>query len=141
VTTRIAKPKTPEKPDIDDEARALMANPTFRAMLAEAKASATLGAGVSQEELERRLGPLTDVERAFADAYLAALDLLEEEQVSEVTDDQGRLLRLVLVGAEYARGQTDLAQLAEDSGCAGADIRAVAAALRAARLVGSPAAP
>jgi hypothetical protein len=118
-----------------------MANPTFRAMLAEAKASATLGAGVSQEELERRLGPLTDVERAFADAYLAALDLLEEEQVSEVTDDQGRLLRLVLVGAEYARGQTDLAQLAEDSGCAGADIRAVAAALRAARLVGSPAAP
>jgi hypothetical protein len=129
VTTRTAKPKAPKKLAVDAEARALMANPVFRAMLQEAKNTPPEDY-IPLEELERRLGPMTEAEQAHAAAYLAALDRLEEEQGAEVTDDQGRLLRLVLIAAEHARGQTPLAQLAEDSGCAAADIRAVAAALR-----------
>lgn len=130
MTTRTKATKPRKKLAVDAEARALMANPVFRAMVAEAEASVALGCTISQEELERRLGPLTEAERAHAAAYGDALDRLAEEQGGEATDDQGRLVRLVLIGAEYARGQGALAQLAEDSGCAEADIRAVASALR-----------
>jgi rubrerythrin len=138
-TAKSPKSKAPKKLEVDAEARALMANPVFRAMLQEAKNTKSAD-DIPLEELERRLGPMTEAERAHAEAYLAALDLLEEEQGGEVTDGQGRLLRLLLIGAEYARGQGTLAQLAEDSGCAAADIRAVAAALRAAGLVETAAA-
>ncbi len=131
MTTKTARPKAPKKLEVDAEARALMANPVFRAMLDEAKASVVQGATISQEELEERLGPMTEAEKAHAAAYGEALDRLADEQGGEVTDGQGRLLEPVLTAAEYARDQGALAQLAEDSGCAAADIRAVAAALRA----------
>jgi hypothetical protein len=130
-TTRKAKATTPPKKlAVDAEARALMADPVFRAMLDEARASVALGATIPLEELDRRLGPLTEAEKAHAEAYLAALEQLGAEQGGEVTDEQGRLLELVLTAADYARGRGTPAQLAEDSGCAAADIRAVAAVLR-----------
>jgi hypothetical protein len=133
---RAAKPA--KKLSVDAEARTLMANPVFRAMLDEARASVAMGATIPLDELDRRLGPMTDDERASAEAYLDALDGLAAEQSSDVTDDQGRLLKLVLVAADYARGRGALNQLAEDSGCAEADIRVVAAALRAAHLTEAP---
>lgn len=134
---RPAKPATRRK--VDAEARALMADPTFRAVLDEAKASVAAGATIPLDEVERRLGSMTQAERAAAEAYLDALDALAAEQGSDVTDEQGRLLKLVLVAAEYAAGQGTPGQLAEDSGCPEADIRAVAAALRAGRLSKAPA--
>jgi hypothetical protein len=136
--TRVRAPRSARKLKIDAEARALMANPVLRAMLDEARAGVATGATIPLDELERRLGPMTDAVRSSAEAYLDALDSLAAEQGSEVTDDQGRLLKLVLVAAEYARGQGEVAQLAEDSGCAAEDIRAVAAALRAAGFTTAP---
>src|SRR5581483_10996944 len=51
------KAKTPKRLAVDDEARALIANPVFRAMLQEAK-NTPPGDYIPLEELERRLGPV-----------------------------------------------------------------------------------
>ena len=76
------------------------------------------------------LGPLTDTERAFGNTYGDAIDYLAEEQDSEVTDEQGRIIQLVLVAAAHLRDEMPIAQLAADSGLPEESIRAVAAALR-----------
>jgi hypothetical protein len=125
--------------DVDPEARELMASPVFRAMLEEAKQTRPDDL-VSLDELDERLGPMTQAETARADSYLTALDRLEEEQGGEVADGQGRLIRLVLMAAEYVRGHGTLGQLSKDGGFAEAEIRAAAAALRVVGLdAGQPA--
>jgi len=132
VTTRSAAKtkKTPARLAVDAEARALMANPVFRAMLDEAKASVVVGATISMEELDRRR-PLTDEDKAIADEYLAAFDRLEAEQDAEVTEEQARALNLVLIGARYLRDGKILAEWAEYTGLPETEIRATAVALQA----------
>lgn len=120
---------TPTANERDAEMRALWANPAFRTLLERSRRSAAEQGTISLDELDRRRPP-TEAAKAHAAAYLEALDRLEEEQDAEVTDDQGRVLHLVLTAAAYARGQGALAQLAEDSGCPEAEIRAAAAALQ-----------
>ena len=132
MTTRSAAKtkKTPARLAVDAEARALMANPVFRAMLDEAKASVVVGATISMEELDRRR-PLTDEDKAIADEYLSAFDRLEAEQDAEVTEEQARALNLVLIGARYLRDGKALAEWAEYTGIPEAEIRATAVALQA----------
>ena len=131
--------KTSKKPDapvaespafhVDAEARALMANPTFRAMLDEARRTGPEDL-ISAEELAAELG-ITDEDRAIAREYLDTLDRLETEQDGEVTDSQARVLELVLMAARYLRGQGTLAALAEDTGIPEDEIRAAAVGLTA----------
>lgn len=118
----------------DAEARALWESPAFQAIRRRSLDSATEG-GVALEALD---GPDDGVD-GHAPAYLDALERLSAEQDAEVTDEQGRLLELVLTAADYVEQRGTLAQLAEDSGCSEADIRAVATALTI--LARMPAAP
>lgn len=127
MTIRAAKTRTTRKLPVDREAHALMQSTAIRTVLQEAR-NTPRTEDVSAEELDRRR-PLSDAEQAHAQAYGDALDRLEQEQGAGVTDDQGRLLRLVLIAAEHARGETPLMQLVEESGLAESDIHAVAAAL------------
>jgi hypothetical protein len=114
-----------------------MANPVFRAMLQGAKQTRPDDL-ISLDELDERLGTMTQAESARADAYLTTLDRLEEDQGGEVADDQGRLIRLVLMAADYVRRHGSLRQLSEDSGFTEAEIRAVAAVLRVVGLDSAP---
>src|SRR5712692_6850948 len=107
-----------------------MANPVFRVILRDAKNTRPEDY-IPLEQLDRELGPLTEVDRAFGNTYGDALDRLAEEQDGEVTDEQGRLLQLVLLADAHVRGEKPLAQLAADSGVPEESIRAVAVSLRA----------
>ncbi|HEV8637811.1 MAG TPA: hypothetical protein VG370_26635 [Chloroflexota bacterium] len=111
----------------DAESRALAASPAFQALLAAGRASPA----VPLEELDRRLGPLTEADKARAAAHLRVLERVRDEQGGQPTDEQDRLIELVLTAADHARGRGVLAQLAADSGFTEAEIRAVAAALEA----------
>ncbi len=133
------KAKTPKRLAVDDEARALIANPVFRAMLQEAK-NTPPGDYIPLEELERRLGPVTAEDAAVVQDYIAALDRLEAEQGAEVTDTQAALLKTILVAARHVRGERTLAAWVEYTGIPPEQLRAAAVALRAARLVETPAA-
>jgi hypothetical protein len=114
--------------DEDAETRALWANPAFHSMLDRSRRSIAEQGAISLEELKRRR-PLSELAESHAEAYLEALDRLEEEQGAEVTDDQGHILHLLLTAAAYTQRRDSLAQLIEESGCAEAEIRAAAAAL------------
>jgi len=94
-TTAIGTPAGAEQ---DVETRALWNNAAFRATLQRSRHSAAGQGTLPLDKLDRRR-PLSDVAKAHAAAYLAALDQLEDEQDAEVTDDQGRLLHLVLTAA------------------------------------------
>lgn len=133
------KAKTPKRLAVDDEARALIANPVFRAMLQEAK-NTPPGDYIPLEELERRLGPVPAEDAAVVQDYIAALDRLEAEQGAEVTDTQAALLKTILVAARHVRGERTLAAWVEYTGIPPEQLRAAALALRAARLVETPAA-
>jgi PAS domain-containing protein len=121
-------PKVEERGDEDAETRALWANPAFHSMLDRSRQSIVKQGTISLEELKRRR-PLSELAESHAEAYLEALDRLEDEQGTEVTDDQGRILHLILTAAAYTRQRDSLVQLVEESGCAEAEIRAAAAAL------------
>ena len=82
------------------------------------------------EQLDARLGPLTVDERRFAGTFGDALDLVESEQGFAATEEQGRLVQLVLLAARHAGG-APLADLVADSGMSARRNRAVSAALRA----------
>lgn len=113
--------------DRDAEARALWDSPTFQSLLAEGRESDS----ASLDEIDLSLGKLSSVEQRRVDAYLDTAERLVEEQGREVTDEQGRLVRLVLLAADYARGDGTLERLATDGGFAPARVRAVASALQA----------
>lgn len=114
---------------MDAETRALSRSPVFRELIAEGRASLAEG-GLSPEELERE-HPVSELDKAYAAAFGAALDRLEEAQGSEVTDEQGRLLALILTAGDYARGRAPLDRLAEASGIDQPTLRAAAVALEA----------
>jgi hypothetical protein len=115
------------QPTADAEGRALSRSPVFRALLEEGRADKEQG-GLTPEDLDR-LHPLSDLDREYAKAFGAALDRLEEAQGAEVTDEQARLLKLILTAADYARGRAPLDRLAEDSGIDEPTLHAAAAAL------------
>lgn len=111
----------------DAESQSLAGSQGFRALLAAGRASPA----VPLEELDRRLGPLSPAEKARADAHLRILEELREEQGSDPTDVQDRLIELVLAAADHARGRGALTQLAADGGFTEAEIQAVARTLEA----------
>jgi hypothetical protein len=84
---------------------------------------------LSLEQLDRDLG-LTAESRSAADAFLDALDRLEEEQDGEVSEAQVHVLRLVLTAARYVRNEAPFNSLAAETGADVADLRAAAVALR-----------
>jgi hypothetical protein len=114
----------------NNSSRAFSSGPSIRALLDEGRA----GPAMSADELDLRLGTLTSVEKARAEAHLRALEQLEADQEAEVTAEQDRAIELVLAAAEYAREETPLAKLAADSGLPEPIIRAAAMALKCAFL-------
>jgi hypothetical protein len=111
----------------DAEGQALAASRALQRLLAEGRASPA----VRLEELDRRLGPLTAAEQARADAHLRVLDRLRDEQGTDATDAQDRLIELVLTAADHAAGRGALAQLAAESGFPEPEIQAGARTLEA----------
>jgi len=111
---------------VNHEMRVLAESPAFQALLEAGRASPA----TPLEELDRRLGPLTDAEKSRAAAQLRAIERLEAEQDAEVSAEQDRLIELVLAAAEHARGHASLAQLAAESDLSEAAIRATAMALK-----------
>jgi hypothetical protein len=127
------------KPQTDEAARAPSKTPVFDALIAEAQQTRP-EALISAEELDRRR-PLTEVDKAIADEYLTAFDRLEEEQDAEVTENQARLLGVVLIAARCLRGERTVVEWAEYSGFPAAEIRAAAVALAAVGVDATRAAP
>jgi hypothetical protein len=110
-----------------DERRSESDSQSLRALLDAGRASPA----ISLEELDRRLGPLTDVEKARAEVHLRILELLEADQGAEVTEEQDRAIELVVAAAAYCRGEVPLAQLAAGSDFTEDVIRAAAVAMKA----------
>jgi hypothetical protein len=130
VTTKGAKAtKAPKRLAVDAEARALMANPVFRAMLDEAKPARPEDLA-PWEELDERLA-ITAEDKAIAAEHQAVFDRLETEQGAAVTDAQDHLLSTVLIAARYLRGEKTLADWVEYTGIPAEELRAAAAALQA----------
>jgi hypothetical protein len=118
------------RPEPDTESKALASSPEFQGLIAAGRASK--GKGVSADELDRRR-PVAPLEQEYADAYLNALELLENAQDGEVTDEQGRLLKVILTARDLAEERAPLSQLVEASGVPAPALRAAAAALRSLR--------
>jgi hypothetical protein len=114
---------------MDAETGAVSRSPVFRELIAEGRAGLADG-GLSPEERERG-PPVSELDGAYAAAFGAALDRLEEVRGSEVTDEQGRLLTRILTAGDYARGRAPLDRLAEASGIDEPTLRAAAVALEA----------
>jgi len=78
-----AKAKAAKRLHVDDESRALMANPEFREALAQAKRTPP-DQFITAEELDRRR-PLTAEEIAEADAWLDELEREGKVSIGPVT--------------------------------------------------------
>lgn len=72
---------------------------------------------------------MAPIDREYAEAFGTALGRLESAQRGEVTDEQGRVLKLIITAADLALGRAPLDHLAKASGIDAATLEAAAVAL------------